>query len=168
MRDRSPWRWLRGCFVTIASGLLLLLSSSAHAADIGPVQGGTLPGPLPLLPADNWWNVDVSGAPVDPASASFVAFINNGGARRLHPDFGGEVSPGSVQGYGVPYAVVDATQPKLTVRFSAYPDESDGVGVPFYPIPVQAITQPHWVEGGDAGNVDLRGSEDRHLLIRRP
>jgi hypothetical protein len=164
MRARSPSGWLPGSLAAVITGLLLL-SSPAHAAGIGPVQGGVLPGPLPLFPADNWWNVDVSGAPVDPGSASFISFINNGGTRRLHPDFGGEVSPGSAQGYGMPYAVVDGTQPKLTVRFIAYPGESDGVGVPFYPVPTQAITQPHWVEGGDPGNVDLRGSQDRHLLI---
>ena len=36
---------------------------------------------------------------------------------------------------------------------------------PFYPIPPEAITQPFWIEGGDPGNVDLRSSQDRHLLI---
>lgn len=164
MRARSPRGRLQHRLAAIVVGLLLL-SSPAHAAGIGPVQGGALPGPLPLFPADNWWNVDVSSAPVDPGSPSFISFINNGGTRRLHPDFGGEVSPGSAQGYGMPYAVVDGTQPKLTVRFIAYPGESDGVGVSFYPVPTQAITQPHWVEGGDPGNVDLRGSQDRHLLI---
>jgi hypothetical protein len=106
----------------------------------------------------------VSGAPVDGGSAAFIAYINNGGQRRLHPDFGGEVSPGSVQTYGMPYAVVDGTQPRLTVDFVLYANQSDGVGVPFYPIPVEAITEPHWVEGGEPGNVDLRG-QDRHLLI---
>ena len=48
----------------------------------------------------------------------------------------------------MPYAVVDGTQPRLVVDFVWYGDESDGEGVPFYPIPSQAITQPHWVEGG--------------------
>jgi hypothetical protein len=43
--------------------------------------------------------------------------------------------------------VVGAGQVKLTVSFG-YADESDGVGLPFYPVPVQAVTQPHWVEGG--------------------
>ncbi|MDQ3228898.1 MAG: hypothetical protein M3Q13_04080, partial [Pseudomonadota bacterium] len=72
--------------------------------------------------------------------------------------------------YGFPYAIVDGTQPKLAVTFN-YWDESDGVdpatgqGVPFYPIPAQAITQPHWVEGGPPGNVDARSSSDRHLLM---
>jgi len=75
------------------------------------------------------------------------------------------VSPGGAEIYGMPYVVVDGTQPKVQVNFVWYGSESDGVGVPFYPIPPEAITQPHWIEGGDPGNVDLRGSEDRHLLI---
>ena len=135
-----------------------------------PAQGAALPAPLPLFPADNWWNADVSAAPVDPASASFIAFINNGGTRKLHPDFGGEASPGSVDVYGMPYAVVDGAQAKQAVTFD-YADESDGVnaatgqGVPFYPIPAQAITQSHWVEGGAPANLDQRSQGDRHLLI---
>jgi hypothetical protein len=134
-----------------------------------PVEGAPPPAPLPVFPSDNWWNTDISQAPVDVNSASFIAFVNNGGTRKLHPDFGGEVSPGSVGIYGMPYAVVDGTQPKLAVTFN-YWDESDGVdahgnGVPFYPIPAQAIGQPHWVEGGSPGNVDERSQADRHLLI---
>ena len=37
--------------------------------------------------------------------------------------------------------------------------------MPFYPIPPEATSQPYWVEGGDPGNIDLRSSQDRHLLI---
>src|SRR5207248_7151374 len=135
-----------------------------------PVEGATPPGPLPVFPADNWWNVNISAAPIDPASASYIAFVNNGGTRRLHPDFGGEASPGSVDIYGMPYAVVDGSQPKQALTFQ-YWDESDGVdrsthlGIPFYPLPAQAITQPHWVEGGAPANVDQRSAADRHLLI---
>ena len=153
--------------ILLTVGLLagLLAPALVTAAGLGPIEGGALPGPLPLFPPDNWWNLDISGAPVDPGSDGFIAFINNGGTRHLHPDFGGEEFPGSTQVYGMPYAVVDGTQPKLLVDFVLYGSESDGVGVPFYPIPAQAITQPHWVEGGDPGNVDLRDSEDRHLLI---
>jgi len=53
--------------------------------------------------------------------------------------------------------------------FFDYWDESDGVdystgqGVPFYPIPAQAATQPQWMEGGDPGNIGERASSDRHL-----
>ena len=131
-------------------------------------QGGPLPGPLPLFPPDNWWNTDISAAPVDPASASYISFV--GATKGLHPDFGGDVSPGSAQVYGFPYAVVDSTVTKRAVQFQ-YASESDGVNhttgasVPFYPIPDEAIAQAHWVESGEPGNVDLRSSSDRHLLI---
>jgi hypothetical protein len=135
-----------------------------------PVEGAPPPGPLPLFPADNWWNTDISSAPLDPNSASYIAFINNGGTRKLHPDFGGEISPGSVDIYGMPYAIVDGNEPKQAVTFQ-YADESDGVdystgqGLPFYPIPAEAIGQPHWIEGGAPGNIDERSQQDRHLLI---
>jgi hypothetical protein len=129
-------------------------------------QGGPLGVPLPLFPATNWWNLDVSSAPLDPSSADYIAFI--GGTRTLHPDFGGEVSSGSVDVYGMPYVVVDGTQPKKPVWID-YWDESDGgfpaggTPIPFYPIPDEAITQPHWIEGGAPGNQGPGG--DRHLLI---
>jgi hypothetical protein len=132
------------------------------------IEGGALPPPLPLFPPDNWWNLDVSTAPVDPGSAALINFI--GTTRGMHPDFGGDVSTGSVEVYGFPYAVVDGTLTKLAVQFQ-YADESDGVNhttgasIPFYPIPPEAITQAHWIESGDPGNVDLRSSSDRHLLI---
>jgi hypothetical protein len=32
-----------------------------------PVQGA--PPPLPVFPPDNWWNQDISAAPVDPGSS---------------------------------------------------------------------------------------------------
>ena len=126
------------------------------------------PIPFPLFPSDNWWNQDVTHAPVDPRSGQFIAFINNGGTRRLHPDFGGFASPGSVNIYGFPYVVVGSDQPKRAVDFY-YADESDGVdrstgrGYPFYPIPDQAITEPYWIEGGAPGNQAPGG--DRHMLI---
>ncbi len=143
---------------------------SAQCPATVPAEGAPLPGSLPVFPADNWWNVDISAAPVDANSASYIAFVNNGGTRRLHPDFGGEVSPGSVGIYGMPYAVVDGSTPKQAVTFG-YWDESDGVdyatgqGVPFYPLPAQATTQNHWVEGGAPASVDQRSAADRHLLV---
>jgi hypothetical protein len=158
---RKPDRVVLGLGLIAVAALSSLVSASS-------TQGGPLPGPLPLFPASNWWNTDISAAPVDPASASYISFI--GTTRTLHPDFGGDVSTGSTEIYGFPYAVVDGTLPKLAVQFD-YSDESDGVNhttntsVPFYPIPVEAITQAHWIEGGQPGNIDLRSSSDRHLLI---
>ncbi|MGE4067780.1 MAG: hypothetical protein AB7H88_13465 [Vicinamibacterales bacterium] len=146
--------------------VLVLAAAVAVAAQSGVQPGGAVPGPLPLFPADNWWNQDVTTAPVDPASDAFIAFI--GASRRAHPDFGGYESPGSIGIYGFPYVVVPGNQPKRAVQFY-YPDESDGVdhgtgqSLPFYPIPDEAITQPYFIEGGAPGNQAPGG--DRHMLI---
>jgi hypothetical protein len=146
----APLRLLVLTLVAAAVGL--------RAQSSPPTIGGAVP---QLFPADNWWNQDVSQAPVATESAALIAFINNGGTRRLHPDFGGYSGTGFGT-YGIPYVVVGAGQPKRQVEFY-YADESDGVGVPFYPIPDEAITQPYWIEGGYPGNQAVGG--DRHMLI---
>jgi hypothetical protein len=158
----------RSLFVLRFAGAVAGVACAAAVLVAASLQGGALPQPLPLFPPDNWWNLDISTAPVDPGSASFINFV--GPTRGMHPDFGGDVSTGSVQNYGFPYAVVDGTLTKRAVQFQ-YADESDGVNhttgvsIPFYPIPDEAITQAHWIESGEPGNVDLRSSSDRHLLI---
>jgi hypothetical protein len=155
---------LAGAFLAVSA----LAGALAQCPPAVPVEGAPPPGQLPVFPPDNWWNTDISAAPVDPNSSAFIAFV--GGGRTLHPDFGGTVSKGGVAIYGFPYAIVDDTQPRLAVKFK-YADQSDGVdhktgkALPFYPIPAQAITQPHWVEGGAPGNVDQRRRNDRHLLV---
>jgi hypothetical protein len=153
---------------TLRAGTAALVLALTVFVVADSIQGGPLPGPLPLFPPNNWWNLDISTAPVDPSSGNYITFI--GATRKLHPDFGGDVSPGSAQVYGFPYAVVDGSTPLRAVQFQ-YADESDGVdhttnqSVPFYPIPDAAITQPHWIESGEPGNVDLRSTSDRHMLI---
>jgi PKD repeat protein len=133
----------------------------------GQQQGGDLSQVSPLFPRTNWWNLNISSAPVDSNSNTFIQFI--GPTRGLHPDFGGEVFPGSVGIYGFPYIVVNGSQPKKAVTFQ-YSDESDGVNhstnqsFPFYPIPDEAIRQSHWIEGGEPGQ-DPQASGDRHMLI---
>ena len=151
-----------------ALGALLIAAVTAAWLFAASTLGGPLSVPLPLFPPDNWWNVDISNAPIDSASASFIAFINNGSTRRMHPDFGGDAGP--VEIYGFPYIVVDSAVPLRAVQFQ-YDRESDGVdhatrtSYPFYPIPDEAISQAHWIEGGEPGNIDLRNSADRHMLI---
>jgi hypothetical protein len=154
-------------FTLFVAGILVSGAAVQAQPASYPAEGQGLPSPLPLFPADNWWNVDVSSAPLDANSASFINFVNApyGGPRKLHPDFGGQSSPGSTDIYGFPFAVVLGTQTRLTVTFDLYGNQSDGVGQAFYPIPIEAETQPYWIEGGPAGSVDLRGSQDRHLLI---
>jgi len=140
---------------------LILISKAAFA----PTQGGPIPVPQPLFPANNWWNTDVSAAPVDGNSSNFINQI--GANVALHPDFGGDAGGGNI--YGFPYIIVDSNQTKKTVTFDV-PEESDGVDhmnmetpFPFYPIPDEAITMSGWVEGGPPGNVQI--NEDRHILI---
>jgi hypothetical protein len=91
---------------TLAAALLLTAATVAQAGSALcpgaalPVQGGAVRGAAPLFPADNWWNHDIRSAPVDANSAAYISFI--GGTRTLHPDFGGEESPGSIAIYGFP------------------------------------------------------------------
>ena len=54
-----------------------------------------------LFPADNWWNQDVSSAPIDPQSDAYIDYI--GRARTSHPDFGPPP-------YGIPYVAVGGTE----------------------------------------------------------
>jgi uncharacterized repeat protein (TIGR01451 family) len=105
---------------------------------------------------------------VDASSGTFISFAG-GAARALHADMGGSAGGDPILTYGIPYIRVSGSQPKLTVQFDV-PEESDGVdhstetSIPFYPIPAEAITQPHWVEGGQPGN-DPSASGDRHILL---
>ena len=115
-----------------------------------------------VFPVTNWWNQDVSTAPLDVRSAELIAWISNRtptnptATRRLHPDFGPPP-------YGIPYVVVDGVQPRVPVTFE-YADESDtGIaGLPGYPIPDEARTLPHYIEGDVPGGGT---SGDRHLLM---
>ena len=151
--------------------LTFLLSSTVPAAAVmNATQGGALPQPLPVFPADNWWNLDVSGWPVDVNSPSYVNFI--GVSRQMHPDFGGRDTSTQYGIYGIPYAVVTGvTDVDLKAVQFQYWDESDGVNLstgvsfPFYPIPPLAAVDPYWIEGGNPGNIDERCCADRHLLI---
>ncbi len=111
----------------------------------------TLRSPVYLRP-DNWWNLDITNAPVDPSSQQMIAFLTEQesgiGAGVPHADF----SPR----FGIPYITVPGTQPKVEVEFTAYPEESDHVG---YPIPEEAKYNPLFIES--------QGSEkgDGHICI---
>ena len=115
------------------------------------------------FPVTNWWNQDISNAPVAAQSAQVIDWIsgrttsNPTAVRRLHPDFGPPP-------YGIPYVVVSGDQPRVPLTFVAYGDESDaGVsGLPGYPIPDEARSEPNYIEGSVAGGGT---SGDRHLLL---
>ena len=117
-----------------------------------------------LFPADNWWNVSVAMAPLDPRSAEIVGWI--GTDRGMHPDFGGDDLDNPPNGiYGMVHFSVPGTQPLVTVPF--YYDEQSDPGAPGrppgYPIPPEAKTNAKWIEGGYPGNANPSG--DKHMLI---
>ncbi|HVT60597.1 MAG TPA: hypothetical protein VHR45_19645 [Thermoanaerobaculia bacterium] len=142
------------------AGLLLLVALGGGPAG-AQVVGGALPAPPPLFPPDNWWNVDVSAAPVDAQSAALIGWI--GAGRGLHPDFGGDAGGDSI--YGMPYITVPGTQQLFPVTFVLFADQSDpgAPGQPAgYPIPAAAQTQPKWIEGGTVGGGT---ANDYHILL---
>jgi hypothetical protein len=160
--NKQAWVPSPGPGLALRLALVLVLSFLAASAALAQ-PGGALPGPLPLFPADNWWNTDVSAAPVDSRSASYINFIGAGVG--LHPDFGGDADS-FPEVYGMIYLVVPGTQPLVPVTFVEYGGESDA-GAPGrpagYPIPNEAKTQGKWIEGGYPGNASPGG--DRHMLI---
>jgi hypothetical protein len=116
---------------------------SVGVPDLGP--NASLNGKRPF-PADNAWNRDVSGDPVDPSSATLIAACGSA-ATGLHPDFG-TVWDGAPN--GIPYIVVAGGQGRVPVTFD-YSDESDPGP---YPVPSAAP-----IEGGPGGD------GDRHVLV---
>jgi hypothetical protein len=147
----------------LAAAALLVAATSALSAALPPALIGALDG-RQVFPRSNWWNLDISRAPIDPASAALINFVsgrigsNTTATRRAHPDFG--PSP-----YGIPYVVVSGDQPLVRPTWTAYGDESDegAPGRPLgYPIPAEAKTQANYIEGAVPGG----GTDgDRHLLI---
>jgi hypothetical protein len=140
----------------------LVVTAAVVALSAAPVVNEPLVG-RQVFPTSNWWNADISRAPVDARSAQLIDWIsgrtatNPSAIRRLHPDFGPPP-------YGFPYVVVSGDQPRVPLAFVEYGDESDaGVpGLPGYPIPEEARAQPNYIEGGVAGGGT---SGDRHLLV---
>jgi hypothetical protein len=120
--------------ILLSLALFLFLTPALTHAD-PPVLAG-----CQMFPDDNPWNTDISGAPVHPDSAVYIANINANGGDFVHPDFGENPS------YGIPWTSVLGTQPLVPISFY-YPDDSDPGP---YPIP---------------SNAQVEGGGDRHVLI---
>ncbi|HET6462632.1 MAG TPA: hypothetical protein VFH33_02435 [Candidatus Krumholzibacteria bacterium] len=109
-----------------------------------------------VLPTNNWWNLDISRAPVDANSSSYISWIGNG--QQLHPDM-------APPPWGIPYIGVSQNQPLSPVTFTGYASESDtGLrgAAAGYPIPDAAKTQENYIENAAAGG---NTSGDRHMLL---
>jgi len=110
-------------------------------------QGASLGGFVPF-PSDNLWNKDISAASVDPNSAAIINYI--GSTIGIHPDFGQGEYDGSYM--GIPYTVVDSTQPLIPINYQAYGSESDSGPMPIpLTAPIEGYPNP--------------GSGDRHVLV---
>ena len=112
-----------------------------------PGQNASLNGFRPFT-SSSPWNQDISSTPVDANSDSIINFI--GGSIGIHPDFGSGQYQGSFM--GIPYVIVDSSQPLVNVNFTAYGDESDPG-----PMPVPANAP---IEG-----YPNPGNGDRHVLV---
>ena len=139
-RARAPKvRWL----TTLAAAPLLVTLVTPDVVDADSVPAAPH---CSILPADNVWHAVVSGLPVDPESATYIASI--GATAPLHPDFGSGRYHG--QPIGIPYNVVPGSQPSVPVGFT-YASESDPGP---YPVPKKAA-----IEGG------RHSHGDRHVLV---
>lgn len=99
-----------------------------------------------VYPDDHIWNTPVDALPVHPNSDAFINSIGRG--RKLFPAFG----PTHTGAYdGIPYTVVDNSQPMVPVEFALYDEQSDPGP---YPIPRDAL-----IEDAEAKN------SDRHVLV---
>jgi len=138
---------------TIVLAVLPLCLSPIAFAQTGTCAGMSL-GPLASLngfvpfPSGNLWNTDISSAPVDPNSANLINYI--GANVTLHPDFGAGKYAG--QYMGIPYQIEAAAQPKVPVKITEYPGNSDPGPMP---IPANAL-----IEG-----YPKPGTGDRHVLV---
>jgi hypothetical protein len=112
-----------------------------------PSHGSNLGG-CQVFPSDNPWNQDISLAPLDPNSNTYVARIDSY-RQYLHADFGSNPS------YGIPFVVVSGSQPFVPITFTAYGSESDPGP---YPIPLNAP-----VEAGSDAHVLVADAGNCHL-----
>jgi hypothetical protein len=133
---------------TVTVGILTLTYGNMSAADLG--AGANLNGAIPF-PASNAWNTDISTAPVDTNSGALINSIGLGTG--LHPDFGSGLYSGAP--IGIPYVVVSGSQPRVTVLFVSYADESDPGP---YPVPMNAPIEGQQADGSAFGG-------DRHVLV---
>jgi hypothetical protein len=124
-------------------------TAPAGSTKIRLVSGpSTVIGGCRVFPTNNPWNENIANAPVNPKSATYIAAIDST-KQFLHPDFGSNPT------YGIPYAVVPASQQFVPITFNAYGNESDPGP---YPVPLNAPVESgsdHHVLVVDSGNCHL-------------
>ncbi len=120
---------------------------SSSCSQMSTGQSASLGGFLPF-PSNSLWNTNVSNFAVDPNSVAIINFI--GSTTTVHPDFGSGEYDGSY--IGIPYTVVDSTQPLIPIDYTSYGSESDAGPMPIpLTAPIEGYPNP--------------GSGDRHVLV---
>jgi hypothetical protein len=122
---------------------------------------GNLNGPV-YLPADNWWNLDVRAAPLDPNSSAIITTLKSSlyENQNVFADLGTE--------YGIPYVVVGSETPLVPVVISNSAESDKGYpgGASGYPIPSVARDNRAYFEAGEFGDEPVPPREgDAHLLV---
>ena len=157
-----------------ALAALLCLCSSARAADETPRanhDGRTLP-PMPkvtapilfntpeadavlaamqVFPKDNPWNEDISKLPIHKDSDRMIAQIGKDKKLAYNLDMG--------------FILVPPDQPKVDLKTTEYPDESDKG--PF-PLADGAPIEGWPLDGGKLEELQRQGDGDRHVLVVDP
>jgi hypothetical protein len=106
---------------------------------------------MQVFPKDNPWNEDVSKRPVLKDSDRMIAQIGRDKKLAYNLDMG--------------FILVPPDQPKVDVKMTDYPDESDKG--PF-PIPKGAPIEGWPLEGGRLEALQPKGDGDRHVLVVDP
>jgi len=137
------------CFILFFIVYLYLLSGckkpAVHTNDNHPPAGTTCTVSkadaenIQLFPSGNAWNLDISAAAADPYNSQIIAGIST---NAIKADFGSGLWDNAP--IGIPYIVVCGSQPKTTINYTDYGDESDAG--PF-PIPLNAP-----IEGNGSGD----------------
>ena len=155
-RDRSR-RVRRLLLVVGLVGLACAIAADAAAtartqAGVRVVPGGPrLPGTAcSAFPPDNVWNTPISGLPIDPRSATWLAHMA-AGSTFLHPDYG--PAGGGARPYGISWQITRPHPAFVRIHFR-YASQSDRV-----PYPFSARTP---IEGGS------NATGDRHALMVDP
>ena len=118
MKRTSRTMALAACVLALSSTALIAPASGDAVAQAGTTLPGT---DCPAFPADNVWNTPITDLPVDADSATWLASMDASSAF-LHPDYG--PSGSKKHPYGIPWQIVNPSQPLVNVRFG-YADQSD-------------------------------------------
>jgi hypothetical protein len=117
---------------------------------------------LQVFPPDNPWNEDVSGWPLHPNSQNLIASIGTEKPLRYNPDMA--------------FVLVPPDQPRVAVRITGYPGESDPGPYPVpenlpiegWPAAYRADARPRMLSLDDVQRDERNQGGDRHAIVVDP